>query len=209
VSEPGALTQYRYGRVYIEADRVINPTFPPILVELLGSHVEMLRNVCEYLHRRTTFVAEYGDDFYYTPGDDDWDTIDAIVADLEYRLMPQDNIIWGYHEQWAEFYTRSQEGAGAFNFESEQVPEGYVYVCDLATIANFTGTRTSAFICPKIGGLNGYPACTDVLTRYRELKLTGPIRLAEGDSIVWIANGCSDGDSIRFGVWGYKIKLPE
>jgi len=47
----------------------------------------MLRNVTQYLRRRSTFAEAETETGYLSPDTEDWDTILAIVADLEEKLM--------------------------------------------------------------------------------------------------------------------------
>jgi len=47
----------------------------------------MLRNLTQYLKRRSTFADNYQKDYYYAPTEAEWDDISAIVAELEETLM--------------------------------------------------------------------------------------------------------------------------
>ena len=74
-------------RILVESQRVINSDFKDALVCLTGGELEMLRNIAHYLERRSTFVSEYQASGYLCPDVDDWDTISAIVAQLQEKLM--------------------------------------------------------------------------------------------------------------------------
>jgi len=74
-------------RIIVETQRVIESSVKDAIVCLTGSELEMLRNMVHYLERRTTFVSEYRQDDYLCPDNDEWDTISAIVAQLEEKLM--------------------------------------------------------------------------------------------------------------------------
>jgi len=78
---------YYTPRVLIDVGRVLSPEFPDSLLCLTGAQQELLRNLTQYLHRRSTFVSEYHDGFYLGPDNDDWDELQAIVAELEETLM--------------------------------------------------------------------------------------------------------------------------
>ena len=54
---------------------------------ITGAQLEMLRNLTQYLHRRSTFVAETHEGYYLAADNDDWDSIQAVVAELEETLM--------------------------------------------------------------------------------------------------------------------------
>lgn len=75
------------GRVLIETGRVLDPQFDDSLLCLTGAELELLRNVTAYMHRPETFVDSYHDGYYIMPDDDDYDTLQAVVAGLEEKLM--------------------------------------------------------------------------------------------------------------------------
>jgi len=78
---------YYQPRVLIDADSVLSASDADAIVCLSLAQLEMLRNVVQYLHRRSAFVSEYHNDYYVVPGNDDWNSIQAVVADLEEKLM--------------------------------------------------------------------------------------------------------------------------
>lgn len=78
---------YYKTRVLISTLDVLNPSFPDTIICITGAQVEMLRNLTQYLHRRSSFSQGNTDDYYLAPTNDDWDTISSIVADLENVLM--------------------------------------------------------------------------------------------------------------------------
>lgn len=93
MSEDWRVKEYYRTRVLISTDRVINPQLPASIVCLTGAHLEMLRNLTQYLHRRSTFVSEYGEHNYLAPSNEEWDIIQASVADLEEVLMGCEGIV--------------------------------------------------------------------------------------------------------------------
>ncbi len=77
-----------YGpRVLIDTQRILAPQFPDAIVCLSGAQIEMLRNLTQYLHRRSTWAESYAKTYYLAPSNEDWVTVQAIVADLEEKLM--------------------------------------------------------------------------------------------------------------------------
>jgi len=72
-------TYYR-PRVLISTQRVLDPQFDDGLICITGAELEMLRNLTQYLHRRSTFSEDETDIGYLSP-------IQAIVSDLEEKLM--------------------------------------------------------------------------------------------------------------------------
>lgn len=79
-------TYYRH-RVLISTERVLDPQSEDALLCITGAQLEMLRNLTQYLKRRSTFSQSETEAGYLAPDSDDWDDIQAIVADLEEKLM--------------------------------------------------------------------------------------------------------------------------
>lgn len=87
MSEDWRKKKYYNPRVLIETERIIDPEVDAILICLTGPQVEMLRNLTQYLHRRSTFAQDFDKQGYLAPSNDDWTIVSAIVADLEDNLM--------------------------------------------------------------------------------------------------------------------------
>lgn len=79
--------RYVENRVLIETARILNPQFKSTILYVSGAQLEVLRNLMEYLNRRTTFASEYFNRYYLSPTAEEWDSLLAIVADLEEKLM--------------------------------------------------------------------------------------------------------------------------
>lgn len=79
--------RYYEPRVLIETERILAPQFPDAIVCLSGAQVEMLRNLTAYLHRRSTWAEGYEETYYLAPDNEDWVTIQSLVAELEGQLM--------------------------------------------------------------------------------------------------------------------------
>ncbi|GAF98439.1 unnamed protein product [marine sediment metagenome] len=87
MSEAWRRKTYYKPRVLISTERILDPQFSDALVCITGAQLEMLRNLTQYLHRRSTFSQNEDLQGYLSPTSEDWDTIQAIVADLEHTLM--------------------------------------------------------------------------------------------------------------------------
>ena len=87
MSESWRRKSYYDPRVLIRTAFVLDPPFPDALVCLTGPQLAMLRNVTQYLHRRSTFASEYHEGYYLAPTNEEWDQLAAIVSDLEDKLM--------------------------------------------------------------------------------------------------------------------------
>ena len=78
---------YYKPRVLISTTRVLDPQYEDGLMCITGAQIEMLRNLTQYLRRRSTFSQNEDLQGYLSPTGEDWDTIQAIVSDLEEELM--------------------------------------------------------------------------------------------------------------------------
>lgn len=87
MSENWRKKKYYGPRVLIETERILDTQFDGILICLSGAQVEMLRNLTQYLHYRSTFAQGYTKQYYLAPSNDDWETIQGVVGDLEEKLM--------------------------------------------------------------------------------------------------------------------------
>lgn len=71
----------------ISTEDVLESPFPDALLCLSGGQLNILRNLLQYAHRRANFVTEYEAVSYLTPTTEEWDDIQALVADLEDQAM--------------------------------------------------------------------------------------------------------------------------
>lgn len=79
--------RYYNPRVLISVQDTLSPPFQGSIFCLSGSELVLLRNLVQYLHRRSTFVSQYDDHYYLAPSNEEWDELEAIVAGLEDTLM--------------------------------------------------------------------------------------------------------------------------
>lgn len=200
---------YIYNRVLIEASRVLETEQSDAVVFLTGAHLEMLRNVTQYLSRRDTYVTEYEDGYYITPSDEDYDTILGIVADMEEALMGNQNVIWGYNDRWAEHTEHTVVGDGAMTLDTPAVPSGYVFTLQAVVCRNLT---TAGNTIPKIqAGAVLVSIGQVVLTNATELRILDGLNytMKEGDYVRVRFYDALDGDEIEIFTWGYKMIVPE
>lgn len=87
MSEAWRRKTYYDPRVLLETAEFLDPLFSDCLICLSGSELYALRNLTQYLHRRSTFVSSYHQGYYLAPTNEEWDDIEAIVAELEGKLM--------------------------------------------------------------------------------------------------------------------------
>jgi hypothetical protein len=87
MSESWRRKSYYRTRVLVQVGDILDCPYPDMLICLTGGQVAMLRKLCEYLHRRSTWVSEYNDNYYLAPSDAEWDALEGVVAELEDTLM--------------------------------------------------------------------------------------------------------------------------
>jgi hypothetical protein len=78
--------------VLVGVSDTLEPIGDAALLCLEPGELNILRNIVQYAERRCNWVAEYHTDYYLTPTDADWNTIEALVASLEEKLMGCDEL---------------------------------------------------------------------------------------------------------------------
>ena len=87
MSEEWRRKTYYDKRVLIETERILDPQFDDSVLCLTGAQLELVRNLMQYLHRRSTFASSYEKGYYLAPTNAEWDELQAVVADLEETIM--------------------------------------------------------------------------------------------------------------------------
>jgi len=198
---------YRSDRVLIESEYVLDSDFNDAVVFLTGAHLEVLRNLLEYAHRPSTFSALYLTDSYLVPDDEDWDSIRAIVADLEEKLMGNENVIWGFTDSFATVLGGTKAGAGDYFSSSGIVPAGEVWKVESLSIGNMTGARGTLLLQAYNGA--AYITLQSLITPVigEILALTNPFTLKEGMNVRVYQYACLNGDQIFAAFIGYKMAV--
>lgn len=129
---------YKRDALLIEASRILTPQFNPITLSLTGAQVELLRNATAVFHKESTFVSTYHDTYYYTAATDDFDTILSLVADLEDKLMGNENTAWGYNDRYFEQWSNDDHAGGTQILETLPVSSGYIHVIKHVTLLQTT-----------------------------------------------------------------------
>jgi len=199
---------YVYDRILIESSRVASSDFPDILVWLTGQDLEILRNIVSYATRRTTFVNEYHDSYYKVADDTDWAIIESIVAELEYKLMGNGNVPFGFNDVYQEAEFDDDVGSPTTELTFSLVPEGEVWVItqwvavneDTRTTNNMlrVETPTAVFNCAA-----RHP---DVANH--KVGTSVHVVIDFGQRVQVVFEGCSMGDVVRAWISGYKMMVP-
>lgn len=198
---------YTWNRVLIESARLLDSEFDPVSFTATGAQVEMLRNVMAYLNRISTYVAEYEPGYYLTPTDEDYDAIQAIVADLQDKLMNGGAPVSDFDDRYSEYLGETKSGDGDYVSESTPVPEGKVLILEHAHFINYTGTR-GEMIMLVYDGSTEYPL--QYLPSIPAMELfywSGRLTLKEGDYFVVEQENCINGDELDAGIWGYTFDV--
>jgi len=87
MSETWRVKRYYRPRVLVPVTDLASETLPDGIYCLTGPQVGLLKTLLAYAHRRVTWVSEYRETDYLTPTTEEWDNIEAFVADLEETLM--------------------------------------------------------------------------------------------------------------------------
>lgn len=156
---PDVLKRHKYAvnRILIPAARILSPEFNAAYLYFTGSHIELMRNLLDYANRETTFVDEYHEGYYYSPNDSDWDSLRAIVAELEEILML---VHMGYYNAYVCVRDKKTPGTGGGTFtlgawrtrdvNDEQADAGNI--CSIASnqITLEPGTYRCVISCPAL-----------------------------------------------------------
>ncbi len=203
------IIKYNESRVLIHKNVVLYSDLNQQVVALTGAQVGLLRAMTAYLNDRKTFVSEYETVGYLWPIDDDWDIILAVVADLERKLMGNDNTIFGYNDRYAQLIASGSHASGAQTLQSTPVPAGYVYnIQSIYTLQVTTGgshqhvVATDGTISAFLGNWSGITAGIPYITDAK-------VVLKEGDYIRASFGNTVTDEYIALGIWGYKMQVPE
>ena len=209
MSETERRRTYRQDRVLIESERVLDPQYADAVVFLSGAQIEMLRNATQYLRRIETYVKEHETGYYLTPTVEDYDSILAIVADLEETLMGNPNTIWGYEDRWSVGDMGTSTGTGYTDAEIPAVPAGYVYVLEHWTMVHADDVERGVSL-EVIGGSGNQVIfyAPNVNPSWYEHDAAN-IPLKEGDVVRMRVFSLADTKTCVLTVWGHKMVVPE
>lgn len=209
MSETDLRRGYDNRRVLIEVEHVLTPRFDAIGVYLLGEELEMLRNVTQYLGEQATFVDAYYQDYYMMADNGDWDTIQATVANIERKLMGNENVLWGFNDHWSESLASLQGSDGTAIKATVPVPAGKVLVFEALSWRNTTGARGSMQL--QVLGVSDMLILADLTSpaQYVAIKWQGSIALTEGEYILIKQNNCLENDVHAGSARGYLMDIPE
>jgi hypothetical protein len=153
-------------------------------------------------------VGEYYDSYYKVADDTDWAIIESVIANLEEKLMGNNNVIIGYNDRVFEVVNDLGVPSGTRTLQMTIVPAGYVYFIQAIAMRNDDSSvnqtkaaamATDALIIERISPAGAglwYPLLTPGLV------------LKEFDTIEGTFYDCSASDDLHLKVWGYKMQVP-
>jgi len=200
---------YRTDRILLSAARLLDTQFDGFSLHLTGAQVEMLRNVVDYLNRPSSYVETYGDGYYITPDAADFDEIQAIVADLEDKLMGNDNVPWGYNDRLVQATSVIDTEPATVDLTLGDPPAGELWIITSMTWHNETSVNTRQVITLEMDSVGHYVARIDAPVANIPNIVRGLWYLKEDDYIRFRFVGCYLGDNIYANIHGYKMQVPE
>jgi len=199
--------KYKSDRVLIDAERILDSPFDGDVLQFTGAHIELMRNLTQYLHREKTFVDVYAAGYYETPDTADMDAINAIVSDLEEILMGNENTVFGYSDRYLEHWSNSEHAAGTQLLETMPVPAGYVYVVQHIYTVQLVTSGSWQSVVASDDTDDVYIDIVFPVVAGVQRPISTSIILKEGDYLRSTWGNTAIDELLEFGVWGYKMKV--
>lgn len=195
-------------RILINAKTFLNTEFNDAVLFLTGGHIELMRNLVAYASRRSTWVSDYYIGYYLSPDDTDWDLIQRRVAELEYTLMGNNNVIWGFTDRYYEVIAELSMPAGVEDKLGTVVPEGEVWEVTGMSFIHSSATINRV----RVGSYNaanyvnvGEKLAPAISTLY---SFPMDVILKEGDRLFWRFYNLTLNDDVYCYAWGSKMEVP-
>jgi hypothetical protein len=154
-------------------------------------------------------VTEYAPGYYLAPTVEDYDSVLAIVADLEETLMGNPNTIWGYADQWLDNQDEVSVGDPSTYVETIAVPPGYVYVLEHYTFYHNGGVTCACNLIVNVGGANPIIYNAPAVPSLEITSATTNMTMKEGDTIQLRVTGLPLDKVCTLRCLGYKMVVPE
>jgi len=160
-------------------------------------------------HSQDAFVDTYHSGYYRNAKDVDYDEIQSIVADLERKLMGNDNVIFSYNDRYLERWYSVDHASGMQLLETMPVPAGYVYVVEEVHLLQVTTTGSYQHL--RVSDDTDFvylefwsditPGVANVRNTHITLKEDDYLRATFGNTV--------NDEHIELAAWGYKMKVPD
>jgi len=194
--------------VLVDVAMALDSSFDDGVLWFSGAQIGMLRTIVRYLRRQHTFVETYHDSYYISPSTEDWDTISALVADLEETLMGNPNTLWGYEDRMFTRQDHLMIAPGNFVQSHDTVPEGEVWV--ITGLSIFTDEDSSHLNVLNYVSAVNYAIVDQIAPDANLWKTVTPLHviLKEGDGIRVSWKNVVIDQRLLTNVWGYSMKVP-
>lgn len=195
-------------RVLIDGKAFLNTTINPAVMYFTPGQIELMRNLMQYANRRETFVSDYYIGYYLIPTDADWNLIQQEVADLEETLMGNNNILWGYSDQYYDVLQDLSMPAGVQDMYGSVVPAGEVWEVTGMSFIHSSATINRV----RIGFLDGalYVTVGEVMAPAASTLYSFNMDaiLKEGDKLYYRFYNLTLDDDVYGWAWGSKMEVP-
>jgi hypothetical protein len=199
--------RYKEDRVLLDYRQFLPDEGVGQAVFLTDPELQMLRNMCEYLDRRSTWVFQYGIGYYDAPSNDDWDMIQGLVAELEGKLMPTGNVCWGYADSLLLQDSTGDADPGTNVFALDAVPTGEIWIVNGISLVNINSPWQGVVDAYLAGGIaTVYSNYTGIAAQWGTWNGI-LIVLKEGEHLNFSIFGCTAGDDLYCNAWGYKMAV--
>lgn len=202
--EQERLKPYVWNKLLYEWEQDFASNFPQLVIEITGPEVSILRNAIWTATQRDHWTSEYTAAGYKVPDDTEWDEITALVANLEAKLMGNDNVNLGFNDN---VYVEDTQQLGQVNgsIYTAACPAGEVWTIQNANAVCTGSTTNIVQIWVQQNGAN-HAALVEATSvpASRQTIYNGNIVLHEGDRLIayfWTTNGSC---TITIRAFGYK-----
>lgn len=195
-------------RILVDAKAFLNTTINDAVLFFTASEIELMRNLVDYANRRSTFVSDYYMGYYLSPDDTDWNLIQSRVADLEEKLMGNNNVLWGYTDRYMEAIEEPDMPAGESDILGTVVPEGEVWEVTGMSARVLSGVSNRIRVGMMSGTAEVYAGET-LSPNYAEIYVYHmDLILKEGDRLFWRFYQMLLNDNADCWAWGSKMEVP-
>ena len=208
MSETDAYYLFVKDRVLLLTSQIYRPTAPACWVYLTAQQVEMLRNMTQYLNRPNTYVEEYAGHRYLTPDAEQFDGIQAIVADLEEKLMGNLNVVWGYKETLGDTKSWTSDATTPYTLSSDAVPEGEVWVVNSVRAMHNNATPLAMWMYGVNTGNAPLIDGSQLAAANVPIANAQPIVLEYQGKIDVVIYGLPTSKILYLHIQGYKMEVP-
>lgn len=171
-------------------------------------------NVSNMISGFATAAKQLANDHDVNVSNTDIEVVQPTPADLKIAQHQYDgsnwrksNLLWGYNDIWEEDLGGIATGT-TYSETSETVPVGEVWVLQACAIRNNSRDTSNVEFYIDLNGTGFvWLVFQSALTRYNPTLVTGQFTLGPGSKLIVAMSSTQNGDTIKAGLCGYKMKL--